>query len=562
MRNFNTMSDLTFDDYKNRISIQEVLKDAGYQFYRRDGLRWPCYIRLDDEGRRIRGDKFIICGNGMACFQPPQSRKYNVISFIAEHPNMFPEGRGGKDPYAVVNEVCHRLLNTPMEYRERHIQEPMKDVKPFSLSDYKCEHLVPEKDSVKKFLPFFAPRGISVETMGAFDKAHMLTTQQGRNGAHQNLSFPMRHPATGKIIGLEQRGLPDASGKSSYKGMAKGTNATEGVWLACPNHGKDIMQHLGKVKDVYWFESAYDAMAFYQMHTAPLRNELYKIKDMKLSERPLGWDEKFRKYNGIIATYDNALYVSTGGTPSRQQLKGVLERTQNAGQHVCFDNDKAGHIFAIDLLLTRAGRDFQTSVLDNGQLQIIDHTEEKGKKYILNLDPFEFDRLAHVLGVGNPDMGDYIKSMTDPKEPLSGDAELIPSHSLAATYSDKIYKLMEQHHSGELFWGVPPEERKEVTDRCKMVIDDLTKGLEDILRKDIEAYRKGKGYIDILTPPNSCKDWNEVIMDKRQYDEQDTISTFGDDGEVHTEEVNQDHEETVRRDGDDEHESMKHHFRR
>ena len=30
------MSDLTFDDYKNRISIQEVLKDAGYQFYRRD----------------------------------------------------------------------------------------------------------------------------------------------------------------------------------------------------------------------------------------------------------------------------------------------------------------------------------------------------------------------------------------------------------------------------------------------------------------------------------------------------------------------------------------------
>ena len=88
------MADLTFDDYKSRISIQEVLKDAGYHFYRRDGLRWPCYYRLDDEGRRISGDKFIVCANGMACFQPPSMKKYNVISFIAEHPEMFREGHG------------------------------------------------------------------------------------------------------------------------------------------------------------------------------------------------------------------------------------------------------------------------------------------------------------------------------------------------------------------------------------------------------------------------------------------------------------------------------------
>ena len=561
IQNQNNMSDLTFDDYKNRISIQEVLKDAGYQFYRRDGLRWPCYIRLDDEGRRIRGDKFIVCGNDKACFQPPQTRRYNVISFIAEHPEMFPEGRGGKDPYAVVNEVCHRILNMPMEYRERHIQEPKKDVKPFALSDYKCEYLFPTKDSVRKFQPFFGPRGISVGTMGAFEKAHMLTSLQGRNGAHQNLSFPMRHPATGKIIGLEQRGLPDAGGKSSYKGMAKGSNATEGVWLACPNHGKDMMQHLSDVKDVHWFESAYDAMAFYQMHTEPLRNELERINDMKLSERPLGWDDKCRKYNAIIETYDNALYVSTGGTPSRQQLKGVLERTPNAGHHVCFDNDKAGHIFAVDLLLTRAGHDFQTSLLNNDQLQIVDHTEEKRKKYILNLEPFEFDRIAHVIGIGNPDMGDYVKSLADPKNPYSGDFELLPSNTLASTYYNKIEKLEEQQRSGELYWGVPPDERKEVTQRCQIVMNDLLKGFKETIKKDFEAYKQGKGYIDILTPPNGCKDWNEVIMDKRQYDEQDTISTFGDNGEVYTEEVNQDHEESVRRD-DDEKENIRHHCRR
>jgi len=50
-------------------------------------------------------------------------------------------------------------------------------------------------------------------------------------------------------------------------------------------------------------------------------------------------------------------------------------------------------------------------------------------------------------------------------------------------------------------------------------------------------------------------------MDKHQYDEQDTISTVGEDGEVITDEVNQDHEETVKRDDDDE-ETTKRHSRR
>ena len=47
------------------------------------------------------------------------------------------------------------------------------------------------------------------------------------------------------------------------------------------------------------------------------------------------------------------------------------------------------------------------------------------------------------------------------------------------------------------------------------------------------------------------KDWNDVIMEKRQYDEQDTISAVGEDGEIMTEEINQNHEETVRRDGEE-----------
>ena len=553
------MSELSFDDYKSRISIQDVLKDAGYHYYRRDGLRWPCYYRLDDEGRRIRGDKFIVCANGMACFQPPQLRKYNIISFIAEHPDFFPEGRVGKDPYTVVNDVCRRLLSLPQEERQRPVLEPRKE-STFLLKDYQIEGWkVSDWESQKKFFPYFKPRAITRETQRSFSGSFFLSTLQGRDGSPQNLSFAMRIPGSDKIVGLEQRGLPDSNGRNSYKGMAKGTNATEGVWLASPEHGRRVSTSLDKVKDVYWFESALDAMAFYQLRTAPLKKQIDSLKASESNAPSLHGSLQYLQSE--LDRYNSSLYVSTGGSPSLRQLTGVLSKTSTASQHVCFDNDKAGHVFAVDLLMARAGRDFQTALLDNGQLQVIDQSDEKGKKYTLNLEPFEFDRIAHVLGLGNPDMKDYEESLRDKGNPMSGDFELLPSNTLVTSYYDKIYALEEQYHSGELFQGVAPDERQEVITRYNAVLKELRKGFDETLKADLEAYRKGKGSISMEIPPIGYKDWNDVTMDKRQYDEQDTISAMGEDGEVITAEVNQDHEETVKRDEDEE-ETTKRHTRR
>ena len=35
--------DLTYDDFLQRLNIQDVLIDAGYHLNRRDGLRYPSY---------------------------------------------------------------------------------------------------------------------------------------------------------------------------------------------------------------------------------------------------------------------------------------------------------------------------------------------------------------------------------------------------------------------------------------------------------------------------------------------------------------------------------------
>ena len=108
------MSRLSYDDFKNRLSIQEVLIDAGYTHYKRDGLRYPSYVRLDSDGRRIPGDKFIVTANGLCCFQPPVQKNYNVISFIKEHPDLFSDYTPGMDKDRLVNLVCNRLLYLPV----------------------------------------------------------------------------------------------------------------------------------------------------------------------------------------------------------------------------------------------------------------------------------------------------------------------------------------------------------------------------------------------------------------------------------------------------------------
>ena len=105
--------EFTQDDFLQRIDIRDVLLDAGYRQNRRFGLRLSSFIRTDSEGKRIRGDKFVITQHGKCCCQPPRQKEYNVVSFIKEHPALFAEYYEGIDLNRLVNLVCSRLLNIP-----------------------------------------------------------------------------------------------------------------------------------------------------------------------------------------------------------------------------------------------------------------------------------------------------------------------------------------------------------------------------------------------------------------------------------------------------------------
>ena len=301
------MSELTYEDYKSRLKMQDLLTDAGYAQNKRDGLRYPSYSRHDSIGRRVSGDKFVITPDGNYCFQPPVMKVYNVISFIKEHPDLFQDYTPGMDLNRLVNLVCSRLLNQPT--RER----PSQDFAPqhkqaFNLDDYALVHFTDDRTEQHKFFPFFVHRGINWYTQNAFRNCFVRATHLSDSNPKQyaNLSFPLTLPGQKEWVGFEERGMRRADG-TAYKGKAVGSNSSEGLWIASP-----AGTPLPEAKAVYWFESGYDAMAYYQLHQNA--------------------DSQLRK----------AVFVSTGGNPTVGQMRGMLAQTPSATHHICFDNDLAG----------------------------------------------------------------------------------------------------------------------------------------------------------------------------------------------------------------------------
>ena len=147
----------TFADYRSRLNIKDVLEDAGYTFYKRDGLRYPAYVRLGSDGKRISGDKYIVMPNKNCCFQPPTIKLYSVTSFIWEHPDLFKEYKYGMKESALVHKVCQRLLNIPVEHRSQDVHNPTVSSKPFDINDYKIDRFNPKDfESQKPFYAFFS----------------------------------------------------------------------------------------------------------------------------------------------------------------------------------------------------------------------------------------------------------------------------------------------------------------------------------------------------------------------------------------------------------------------
>lgn len=358
--------DDSYQLYLDRLNVQDILYYAGYRQNKRDGLRYPSFSKVDDQGRRIRGEKFICMPGGKTCFKPPTIKSYNVISLIKSFPEMFAESSQGKSDSALVHAVCRSILNMPQEERPQHSVEPAKPQKPFDIKDYNTESFQKyNAESYRKFKPYFRDRGLSTETLRVFGKDLLLTEKKVESKDAKsfiNLSFPLSIPGQKGIVGLEERGRARLDGSSGYKGKALGSNGSQGLWISSPNNTE-----LKDAKHVLWFESGYDAMAFYQLLTGPKSN--------------LSADDK--------KDIANAVFISTGGNPTVMQFRGVLKEAQNASHHLGFDNDMAG------------------------------------KQYVVNFET-ELRRLREDMPKVGEDMKQFMDSLKKPNDWLSGTPEYLP----------------------------------------------------------------------------------------------------------------------------------------
>lgn len=433
---------LTYDDFRERIDIQDVLRDAGYHLNRRDGLRWPSYVRVDSDGHRVHGDKFIVTANGKGCFHPPEMKVYSVVSFIVNHPDLFQEYHPGMNPHHLVNLVCNRLLNQPIDPSMRNIIEPRRQSRPFSVKDYQFTYFQKlNAENMRQFAPFFNSRMIKPYVQKAFASYFMLAAKQvdnEKNISRTNLAFPLTIPGSKDIVGLEERGRPRLDGSSGYKGKALGSNASEGLWIASPK-GTELKD----ARNVLWFESAYDAMAYYQLHARG--ND-----DMK-----------------------EAVYLSTGGNPTVMQFRGVIKEAPGACHHLCFDNDMAGRQFAENFLTE------------------LRHVRERLPK------------------VGE-DMKDYMASLRNPDDLLSGDEYRLPKDLQDAygQYENEADELYSMKTSGLC----PDFEIEEQTRKAMRLHEDYYKKLMDKLSIGREqGHLRDLGTYDI-------PDWAIPAMENGDYD--------------------------------------------
>ena len=430
---------MTYDDFLRSLSIKDILVYAGYTLNKRDGLRYPSYVRYGSDGTRIRGDKFIVTQNGNCCFRPPEQKLYNVISFIKAFPEKFTEFRGGMSSDHLVNLVCNRLMNNPIVDNFSHHRNQIAEVKPFSLDDYTLHLFNPQdRETQKKFYPYFKHRGIDLYTQYAFHKHITLATKERPDGkSYTNLSFPLTLPSDKehKIVGFEERGRPQSDG-TSYKGKAEGSNSSNGLWIA--NLSGKSLEDADKV---LWFESAYDAMAYYQFN------------------RQSGADTK-------------AVYVSTGGNPTENQFRGLVSVTPQAKHHLCFDNDNAGRIFALNFI-------YQPSML----------------------------------------WRDYVYSLKEPLDVKSGDFSLLPKET-RELYA-KAESLEIEYYSSKSSGLVCKEDLENIKAEAILAIKEFNDAIREAL-----PFRCS---VAIEQTPSGYKDWNDALVqgNTKEMESEETIERTG-----------------------------------
>ncbi len=324
---------VNFKDLKARVGVDDIAYALGYRLDRKAGVGRYIELVLGENGNR-RDTIIVSHPNNKAAqtFFRRDGSKGDVVTLIRENLNAFTVS--GKDEWLKIAKVMARFANMPEpEYREdREYVRAAGQSTPFEPSRYEVKPI-----DTGRMPSLFSGRGLSGETVKALAPfIRLLRDRKNTKFDGYNIAFPYTNGQRDEVQGYEIRGY------GGYKSKAAGTDSSSSAWVA------DLsIADRGTVRSVFFCESAFDAMAFYQMNRARLGTDV--------------------------------ALVSLGGTFSDRQITGVMGRFPDARAFDCFDNDLAGRIYGLRMMALLEGIPIKINKKDNLLL-----VEAKGKNFEVN----------------------------------------------------------------------------------------------------------------------------------------------------------------------------------
>ncbi|MDL2297323.1 DUF3991 and toprim domain-containing protein [Bacteroidales bacterium OttesenSCG-928-B11] len=287
----------SFDEYKSKVSIIQVLEDLGYRLDKSKGRVTPTYKLYDGKGDKI--DEIIIKNPLDSKNQYYFDRNHkggDLISFLRNHISKFPQFHHHNE-YVHINKILGHY--SKIEY----VPKVESSSSFIGKQDFDKNRFTETKPEIQDLTYLTRERNISRDVVEEFLPFIVKVKDNQANNDFQNIAFPYTTPGKQEVSNYELRNY-------GFKGMASGGDKTNAVWIATNAPNPNL------VKDIYFFESAIDAMSFYELNKSKLNLE-------------------------------NSALISVGGYLSHNQILNSINHFPNAKLNTAFDNDINGRLYDI-----------------------------------------------------------------------------------------------------------------------------------------------------------------------------------------------------------------------
>ena len=301
------MAKVDFKSLKEKVGVDDIAYSLGYRVNRKAGVgKYLEMALVDERGKHI--DSIVIRHPkdkaSQSYFRHNGRGGGDVIAFVMENLGSFSDT--GINEWDKLGHVLSRFADEPVEETAdgKYLERMGLKQEKFDPSRYEVQ---PITEHLKNGMNYMLPRGFSEDTVKTFAPYIVrLMDKQSANFKDFNLGFPYREPGKDEVVGYEIRGY------NKFKSKATGTNSTTAAWLVDMSYNQNPLA----VRNVYFGESAYDIMAFWQANRLKLDKE-------------------------------SSVFVSIGGTFSDLQLSSIMKYYERANAVDCFDNDIAGRIYSL-----------------------------------------------------------------------------------------------------------------------------------------------------------------------------------------------------------------------